>query len=61
MPGYNYKFVELGRFLKVVEYEREVKTGINKHYNRPLKKRDKLNSMNEGKKKEKKVSKRVKK
>ncbi|PRT39166.1 rolling circle replication-associated protein [Bacillus wiedmannii] len=55
MPGYNYKFVELGRFLKVVEYEREVKTGINKHYNRPLKKRNKLNFVSEGKKKETKV------
>ena len=55
MPGYNYKFVELGRFLKVVEYEREVKTGINKHCNRPLKKRNKLNFVSEGKKKETKV------
>ncbi|MGR5984399.1 hypothetical protein ACUC2M_03230 [Bacillus cytotoxicus] len=60
MSGYNYKFVELGRFLKVVEYEREVKTGINKHYNRPLKKRNKLNFVSEGNKKRNK-SKRIEK
>lgn len=54
MPGYNYKFVDLGKFLKVVEYEREVKTGINKRYNRPLKKRNKLNFVSEGMKKKQK-------
>ncbi len=38
MYGYNCKFVDLGGFLKVIEYERQVRTGRNKNYNRALKK-----------------------
>lgn len=55
MSGYNCKFVELGGFLKVIEYERQVRTGKNKNYNRALKKQNKLNLMGVRKEKENKI------